>query len=120
MRNMVGILWCAGIVSGLLACSQQAPEQALSESARLNEWFDARYEEYLDRFPMMKTRLGRKEDYDQIDDMSEAGEDALFEWRGQTVDELRESFDYALLTPEAKTSYDLWIYQYTLAEAARP
>ncbi|MGD2167197.1 MAG: DUF885 domain-containing protein, partial [Gammaproteobacteria bacterium] len=34
--------------------------------------------------------------------------------------ELRESFDYALLTPEAKTSYDLWIYQYTLAEAARP
>lgn len=32
----------------------------------------------------------------------------------------KKSFDYAALTPEAQTSYDLWIYQLQQAEAARP
>lgn len=91
-----------------------------AESVRLTEWLDARYEEQLEWSPMQKTRLGRKENYDEIDDMSEASEDAWYAWRGETVEVLRESFEYDLLTPEAKTSYDLWIYQYEQAEAGRP
>ena len=69
--------------------------------------------------PTQKTRLGRKDDYDRIDDYSEAAGDDQLTWRGATVAEMRDSFDYALLTPEAKTSYDLWIYQVDQAEAAR-
>ena len=48
-------------------------EQVDRETARLNEWFDARYEEQLDFSPLTKTRLGRKDDYDRIDDFSESG-----------------------------------------------
>ncbi len=40
-------------------------ERAELESARLNEWLDARYEERLDFSPLLKTQLGRKDDYDR-------------------------------------------------------
>ena len=36
------------------------------------------------------------------------------------VAELKKSFDYARLSPEAQTSYDLWVYQLQQAEAALP
>lgn len=95
-------------------------EAIAAETARLNEWFAARFEEQLDFSPLTKTRLGRKDDYDQVDDASEAGEDAQLEWRRQTVADLKENFDYDLLTPEAKISYDIWVYQLEEAEAALP
>ena len=95
-------------------------EAIAAETARLNEWFAARFEEELDFSPLTKTRLGRKDDYDKIDDASEAGEDAQLEWRRQTVADLKENFDYDLLTPEAKISYDIWVYRLEEAEAALP
>ena len=91
-----------------------------SESARLREWLDARFDERLDFSPMEKTRLGLKENYDEIDDFSESAFDTELEWHRQTVESLRGTFDYALLSPEAQTSYDLWIHQYEQAQAARP
>jgi len=36
------------------------------------------------------------------------------------VEELRRTFDYERLTPEAKTSYDLWVFELALAERAQP
>jgi uncharacterized protein (DUF885 family) len=93
---------------------------AASETARLNVWFDARFEEQLDFSPLAKTQLGRKDDYDLIDDVSEAAQDAQLEWRRQTVRDLESQFDRAALTPEARTSYDLWVYALEQAEAAQP
>jgi uncharacterized protein (DUF885 family) len=93
-------------------------ERVERETGRLNEWFEARYEEQLDFSPIQKTILGRKEDYDKLDDMSEDAEDVQLAWQHQTVADLRQNFDYALLTPEAKISYDLWVYQLEEAEAA--
>jgi hypothetical protein len=51
-----------------------APDRVESETARLNRWFDDRYEEYLQRHPIATTRIGRKDNYDRIDDMTEAAE----------------------------------------------
>ena len=93
-------------------------EEIAEESARLNEWFAVRYEEELDFSPISRTFQGDKKDYDKIDDMSEAGADAQLEWRRQTVEDLKTSFDRAKLTPEAQTSYDIWIYQYEREAAA--
>jgi uncharacterized protein (DUF885 family) len=90
------------------------------ETARLNEWFAARWEEQLDFSPIQKTFLGRKDDYDKIDDLSEAAAEEQLEWRRRTTAELRESFDYDLLTDEAKTSYDVWVYELERAERAWP
>jgi uncharacterized protein (DUF885 family) len=91
-----------------------------SETARLNEWFETRFEEQLDFSPMEKTRLGRKDDYDRIDDFSEEASDGRLAWLRQTVIDLQQNFNYDLLTPEAKTSYDLWSYRLERGEAARP
>ncbi|HEY9183539.1 MAG TPA: DUF885 family protein, partial [Gammaproteobacteria bacterium] len=111
----------------IVGCDAQAPVPAPpaaavaeAESARLNEWFDARFEEQLDFSPLTKTQLGRKDDYDKIDELSESALDAQLEWRRRTVADLRRDFDREALTPEARTSYDLWIYALERAEAAQP
>jgi uncharacterized protein (DUF885 family) len=118
----------------VIACDREAPvvppgpaapaadraDQAERESARLNEWLDARYEERLDFSPLLKTQLGRKDDYDRVDDFSESSDDAQLEWLRGTVRDLESQFERELLTPEARTSYDLWRYGLERAEAARP
>ena len=90
------------------------------ETARLNEWFESRWDEQLDFSPIQKTFLGRKDDYDRIDDLSERADDERLAWRRRTVAEMREAFDYARLTPEAKMSSDVWAYELERDERALP
>lgn len=99
------------------AVSAEASE---AETARLNEWFVERWEEELDFSPLFKTFLGRKDDYNQVDDFSEEAEEAQLAWRRQSAKDMSENFDYDLLTPEAKISYDIWNYQLEQAEASAP
>lgn len=91
---------------------------AQDETTRLNAWLEARYEEQLAFSPIQQTFLGRKSD--AIDDMSLAAQDRQLEWRRATIADLKQSFVYDRLTPEGRTSYDLWIYQWQQAEAALP
>jgi uncharacterized protein (DUF885 family) len=107
-------------VAPLQTGSASTAERVERESARLNEWLDARYEEQLDFSPLTKTRLGRKDDYDRIDDLSEAGAERRLEWLRATVAELERDFDRDSLTAEAQTSYDLWRYGLERFEAAWP
>jgi uncharacterized protein (DUF885 family) len=93
-------------------------EEIAAETERLNGWFDVKFEEQLDFSPISRTFLGDKKDYDKIDDLSEAAQDAQLEWQRKTVEELKANFDREKLTPEAKTSYDIWVYQYERAAAA--
>jgi uncharacterized protein (DUF885 family) len=95
-------------------------EKKTSESERLNQWFEVKYEESLLQSPMMLTRLGRKERYDELDDFSEAAEDKKLEWPAESVAELKSTFNYDALNEDTKISYDLWIYQYESAKAQRP
>jgi uncharacterized protein (DUF885 family) len=126
MRALLTLLLLA---CGAAGCEREAPPPAVTtsqaelverETARLNDWLDARYEERLDFSPLLKTQLGRKDDYDRVDDFSESAEDAQLEWLRGTVRELEAGFDRALLTKEAQTSYDLWRFGLERAEAARP
>ncbi|OUS29130.1 hypothetical protein A9Q98_06620 [Thalassotalea sp. 42_200_T64] len=88
-------------------------EQAqLTETERLNEWFAEKFEQQLQMSPMYLTFLGRKERYDEVDDFSEAEEDKQLAWLGDTVKELKASFDYEKLSNEAQISYNIWVYQY--------
>ena len=88
---------------------------AISESERLNQWFATKYEEQLQNSPMMLTFLGRKERYDQVDDMSRAEELRQLAWQKQAAQELQNNFDYRKLDEEAKISYDIWLFQYNQA-----
>ena len=100
--------------------SARSAEEVVAETDRINEWFEAQFEEQLAFSPMQQTRLGRKTDNDKIDDMSITARDAQLAWRRASVAEMKATFDYDELTPEAQTSYDLWAYQLARAEAALP
>ncbi|MEQ1932201.1 MAG: DUF885 domain-containing protein [Parvularculaceae bacterium] len=104
------------------AAAPAAPtaEEIAAESQRINDWFNAKYEEQLAFSPIQRTFLGDKKDYDKIDDLSEAGEDAQLAWQKGTVDDLKATFDRAKLSQEAQTSYDIWLYQYERAMKALP
>lgn len=133
MQRLLSVLLMAAV---LAACgdrgegpSATAPETeraaptsnaVQAETERLNEWFAARWEEQLDFSPIQKTFLGRKDDYNKIDDVSEAAEDEQLAWRRRTTAEMQESFDYELLTDEARMSYDVWVYELERAERALP
>lgn len=82
----------------------------LSESEQLNTWFDIKHEEWIQMSPMDLTDLGRKEKYDQIDNMTESEDRRQLDWRAASVDEMKNNFDYKKLNSDAKISYDLWLY----------
>ena len=94
------------------------PAAAPDDTARINAWFEKKYEEQLAFSPIQQTFLGRKSN--AIDDMSLAAQDRQLAWLRDSVAELKKSFNYARLSPEAQTSYDLWVYQLQQAEAALP
>src|SRR5690606_35056345 len=117
---------------GLVACKQPATDAPASaadgaatvsatdrqaESARLNAWFDKKYEEQLQFSPTQMTFLGRKDKYDQVDDVSEAGIRKLAAWQQASVQEMEAGFDYDKLDPEAQLSWDLWKKQADTAQA---
>lgn len=119
--------------AALIACSPstsdkpgkpvaEAPsaEAVAAETARLNTWFEERYEEELAFSPITQTFLGRKTNYDKIDDLSEEAEDAQLAWRRGTVKDLKANFDYDKLTADAKISYDLWVYTLDREERGVP
>jgi uncharacterized protein (DUF885 family) len=87
-------------------------DMVVTESDRINAWFDERNEERLMFSPLELTALGRKDLYDRIDDLSEAGEQRFLDWWAGTVTEMQSQFDYDSLDLEAKTSWDLWIWNY--------
>ncbi|MFT5851060.1 MAG: hypothetical protein ACI87J_001026 [Colwellia sp.] len=93
--------------------------KAQTESERLNQWFAVKYEEELQMSPMMLTFLGRKEKYDQVDEMTLAAEQKKFAWQKQSIAELNGQFNYKKLDNEAKISYDIWQQQYQEAVAAQ-
>ena len=101
----------SGSVSEQVAIAE-GTEGSLTETDRLNAWFEERYEEQLQESPLQLTFLGRKERYGEFDDMSEEGEDRQLAWLAGTVETLKNDFDYDALTPEAQISYDIWMYQY--------
>jgi uncharacterized protein (DUF885 family) len=109
MRVSKALFIGASLLAWTVAPASQNPEAA---TARINAWFDAKYEEQLDLSPMTRAYAGEKKDQDKIDDMSEAAGDRALEWQRKSVEELKAKFDRATLQPDAQLSYDLWIYQY--------
>jgi uncharacterized protein (DUF885 family) len=82
-----------------------------AETERLNAWLDDRYEEELQFSPMQLTILGRKDQYDQIDDISEQAARDQAAWRAKTVEQMNQQFDYNALSTTGKESFDLWVFQ---------
>jgi uncharacterized protein (DUF885 family) len=106
----VFLLFCIAFACG-------SPEPQLIADTEINAWFDTEYEELLQMSPLQLTTQGRKDRYGELDDMSEEAEDKKLIWMAESVAELTEKFPYESLSEQAKTSYDLWIYQYEMEKA---
>ena len=108
--------------AGAAATPAAAVSQAdiAAETERLTQWFEKKYEEQLQFSPLQLTFQGRKELYDQLDDMSEKGQLDQVAWQKASVEELEKTFDYAKLSDEGKFSYDLWKLQYENARDGIP
>ena len=112
---MTRALFAAGLFALITVVPfAQAPQP--DETARINAWFEEKFEEQLAFSPIQQTFLGRKSG--DIDDMSVAAQDRQVAWQRASVAEMRRLFDYEKLSPEAKTSYDIAIYQLEQTEAA--
>ena len=98
--------------------TNQSQAEAPYTNLSLNQWFDARYEEELQFSPVQLSFLGRKERNNELGSFSYAAFTEQLAWKKQTVEELRQLYDYASLTPAEQISYDIWVYQYEQATAS--
>jgi uncharacterized protein (DUF885 family) len=98
--------------------AEPTAEEIAAETERLNTWFEEKFEAEVLESPIQLTFLGRDERQGEIDDFSEAGLDAQLERSRTNLAELQANFDYNKLSPDAKISYDIWVYQAERAEAA--
>lgn len=106
----------------LAACSPQpstsdnaatgTAQQAENESARLNAWFETKYEELLQQSPTQLSFLGRSDHNDKLDDMSEQATKDRLAWLEASVKEMEAGFKYDALDDETRLSWDLWKRQY--------
>ena len=114
LTAVVGVLFTLSV-----APIAQAPQTGTDdETARINRWFETKFEEQLAFSPIQQTFLGRKSG--KIDDFSIAEQDRQLAWQRASVAEMKKLFDYSKLSPEAQTSYDIWAYQLMQAERAVP
>ena len=111
---------CASQLNTGMTVTKEPAVAELSESAKLNAWFDEKYEAQLMSSPLGLTFQGRKDRYAEIDDMSEAAQLEQLKRKGESVKEMKTTFKYSELTDDAKLSYDLWEHQYESMLAGKP
>lgn len=120
-----GLLFALGIA--ISACTpvdtgvtEEKDQPGLSESRRFNDWLDTEFAAEMDFSPLGKTRLGDKEDYGELDDVSEAALDRRVQWQRDSVARMAVEFDRGRLDVQAQLSWDLWQYRLDITELNRP
>lgn len=109
-------LAAVAMAAAILAAPQSA---AADETARFNAFLDKEFAQALAFNPEQATSLGRKQGYDRLSDLSEAGELKALEWRRGSVARMRAGFRREELSPEGKISFDMWGQELEAAELAR-
>lgn len=84
-------------------------DETAAESARLNAWFDKKWEEMLDRNPIYQTYLGIKKNYDSWGDLSDEFEEKEHQIMLADLKELKDSFDVGKLDKQSRVSYRMWV-----------
>jgi uncharacterized protein (DUF885 family) len=111
---------CAHVAPNSAGAPAAAAVQAAaaSEDARLNAWFERKYEEQLQFSPMQMTMLGRKDRYGELDDMSREAAARQLAWMEAAYAEMISRFDRDALGEDARLSWDLFEYQLQAARDA--
>ncbi len=127
MRKIIGTFASLLTVTVLIACSPSINPKSEHQTAHteqqsraLDEWFAARFEEDLARSPMYQTYLGKNENYDQLDDISQLAADETAAIERSRLNELRKEFDPSELENKSALSFRLYEFatEDSLAEHA--
>ena len=106
-------------VSIFLALTYLSPVHA-EPGADLHSWLDGQFEEELRFTPNAQTKLGRKVQYDQVNDYSVDGEKEILAWLETSVAAMKNMYSYEKLNPQEQISFDFWVYRLDLERAAAP
>ena len=91
---------CTANNPGQTSPSISSSEISTDTSQSFVTWLDNEYTQSLDFSPLAKTRLGLKEDYGELDDVSETGLDKRLSWRKDSVTRMQANFDRDQLSAE--------------------
>jgi uncharacterized protein (DUF885 family) len=83
----------------------------VTESQRVNAFFEQKFEAGVARYPEFLTQLGRKDRADEWNDLSEAYANESMQLTKQNLKELK-AFDRSKLDADTALSYDLLVQQY--------
>ena len=111
----LGLFWLLSACTTNLSTDRSSTKAAAVDP--FTQWLDTEYDAFLDFSPLMKTRLGIKEDYGELDDVSEAARQRQLDWREDSVKRMRARFDRDALSADGQLSWDLWLYQLNDARA---
>jgi uncharacterized protein (DUF885 family) len=90
------------------ACVSKSPQQIEAETKRFNEFLDKTFDEYLNMSPEGLAYFGKKEQYDKLDDHTEAFRDKVHVFTKEKLKEAQK-FQRSALDKQAQLSYDLFI-----------
>ena len=121
MRRLTGFgfvmaLALAGAPAVMMAPPASAQGDQATEATRFTAFLDKEFEQELAQRPQLATRLGSKQGMDRLDDISDAGQLKLLEWRRGSVARMKAQFDRAKLPPASQASYDMWALELDRAE----
>ena len=115
----VSLMALAGLAFAAPAAAlAQAPAAASAEgeAARFTAFIDGEFEQEVAQKPQLATALGRKDGMDRLNDISDAAQLRLLEWRRGSVAKMRAQFERAKLPPHTQASYDMWALELDRAE----
>jgi uncharacterized protein (DUF885 family) len=90
-----------------LQCSHSSPQKIAEESKRFNEFLDKSFDEFLNMHPEQLSRFGKKDQYDKLNDYSEAM-DVKLQGLAQLQLQALKRFRRDDLDAQARLSYDLF------------
>src|SRR3989338_4530881 len=96
--SRVSLLFLLSLTACVLQPKKYTAEEVEGESRRINEFFDRAFQENLDTSPMWKTYLGIKEQYAELDDLSDEKERKDHARLEKQMAELK-TFSYDRLSP---------------------
>src|SRR5690606_906041 len=101
---------CAAAPAVMAQAAAPAPAaaQAQSEDARLNAFFEQAFEERIALSPQRMTALGRKTDYDKLDDVSDAAAERSLALQEAQLARMKAEFDPAQLNEQSRLSWRLF------------
>src|SRR5262245_7966526 len=125
-RTSMRMILAAAALVALASCGPSKPDPAAeamkaaniaaAETVKLTAYLDEQFEQELKESPERATTLGRKDNYDKMNDYSEAQQDKMLAWRQKSVADMKMQFDRARLDADGQMYYDIWALELDRAE----